>query len=192
MKRLRKEIVQAVGASEPFPIFHPLWRLAKIGLDWAPPRPRTGWLFGRVAIAGQSVSRLRERMCLGPGVGARVSWSCLSYTDCGLQGPHRCLSFSRKLAGRRKLDSESQGTCGTPCARPPRGTRESRLWPGTPGARRLLDPSKRETSAALGFGEEGDPRAGTMDRDRSSLGVSEDGITQQPHAFHLELIGKPC
>ena len=85
-----------------------------------------------------------------------------------------------------------RGLAEPPCAGPPRGTRESRLWPGTPGARRLLDPSKQETSTALGFGEEGDPRAGTMDGDRSSLRVSEDGITQQPHAFHLELIGKPC
>lgn len=29
-----------------------------------------------------------------------------------------------------------------------------------------------------------------MDANGSSLRVSEDDITQQPHAFHLELIGK--
>lgn len=69
MKRLRKEIVQAVGASEPFPIFHPLWRLAKIGLDWAPPRLRTGWLFGRVAIAGQSCLQAARKDVPGAGGG---------------------------------------------------------------------------------------------------------------------------
>ena len=53
-------------------------------------------------------------------------------------------------------------------------------------------PSKWERSTAPGFGEEGDPRAGTMDGDRSNLSILEDGITQQPHAFHLELMGKPC
>lgn len=43
---------------------------------------------------------------------------------------------------------------------------------------------------ALGIREDDDPRAGTIDGDKSSLRVSKDDITQQPHAFHLELIGK--
>lgn len=53
-------------------------------------------------------------------------------------------------------------------------------------------PASSREGIALGFGEECDARAGPIDGDKSGLRVSKDDITQQPHAFHLELIGKPC
>lgn len=68
------------------------------------------------------------------------------------------------------------------------------LGPGDPPELAAFQkgPVSRREGVTLGFGEAGDARAGTMDGDRSSLRVSEDDITQQPPAFHLELIGKPC
>lgn len=72
------------------------------------------------------------------------------------------------------------------------GLRRVQAISQSPGACSLPDSLSGSGGIALGIGEEDDPRAGTMDGDRSSLRVSEDDITQQPHAFHLELIGKPC
>lgn len=165
MKRLRKEIVQAVGTSEPFPIFPSPVAFGKnrIGLDapktedrlalWQGGNSRTAlspgcekrcaWGWGWVPGAGGG--------CLGPGVGAWVSWNCLSYTDCGLQGPHPRLSFSRKLAGRRKLDSESQGTCGTPLCRT--STRDSGIQAlaGDPRSPQAAGPQQAGDKHCSGF-----------------------------------------
>lgn len=63
------------------------------------------------------------------------------------------------------------------------------LGPPVPAA--CQTPVSGREGGAPGTREEGNPRAGTMDGDRSSVRVCEDDITPQPHAFHLELIGKP-
>lgn len=83
-----------------------------------------------------------------------------------------------------------KGAAGLGVSRDPADTRlRSRGHPPRP-----VGPAARvngREGIALGIGEDNDPQAGTIDGDKSSLRVSKDDITQQPHAFHLELIGKP-
>lgn len=95
-----------------------------------------------------------------------------------------------ELEGGGLPDSESQGT-----QRDPPGsasTRDSGIWACSPrpAAGSPPEPGEREGRRGAGPRDEDDPRAGTVDGNRSSCKVSEDDLTQQPHAFHLELIGK--
>lgn len=107
--------MKVVGASEPLPVFRFPTAFGKnrIGVE----APKTeDWL--ALWHSGNSrtdlVSRLRERTCLGLGVGGRGLTEPPLLQRLRAVESHPSLCFSLKLAGRRGLDSESQGSLQNP------------------------------------------------------------------------------
>lgn len=165
-----------------------MWRSGDVAFGQSPIRqdtPKTQEKAGRIRVtqslaglAFQAVRKEVPRMGVGSwGGGQRTSfpeelqaagaaWQSLPCPSNSVEGG--CRAWSLEGPGGHQTQESGQ---------PPR--------PVGPAAR-----VNGGEGIALGIGEDDDPRAGTIDGDKSSLRVSKDDITQQPHAFHLELIGK--